>query len=52
MNDKEIEYKIILAWAIRLGLASEYEDLDRPLTKYELLRILYKLFNKYIKDKL
>ena len=48
MNDKKREYKIILAWAIRLGFATQYEDLDRPLTKYELLRILYKLFNEYV----
>ena len=48
MNDKEIEYKIVLGWAIRLGLASEYEDLDKPLTKREFLRIIYKLCNKIL----
>ena len=51
MNDKEREYKIVLAWAIRLGLASEYENLDKPLTKREFLKILYKLFNRYIGGK-
>ena len=48
MNDKEIENKIVLAWAIRLGLATQYEDLDKPLTKREFLRIIYKLCNKIL----
>ena len=43
MNDKEREEEIILAWVIRMGLANKYEDLDKPLTKREFLRILYKL---------
>ena len=45
MNDKEREYKIVLAWAIREGIANQYENLDVPLSKREFLRILYKLFN-------
>ena len=48
MNDREIEDKMVLAWAIRLGLASEYEDLDKPLTKREFLKIIYKLCNKIL----
>ena len=48
MNEKETENKIILAWAIRLGLATQYEDLDKPLTKREFLRIIYKLCNKIL----
>ena len=51
MNDKEREYKIILAWAIRLGIATQYENLDRPLTKYEFLKIIYKLCNKILGGK-
>ena len=43
MNDKERENQIILAWAIRMGLANKYEDLDKSLTKREFLKILYKL---------
>ena len=48
MNDKERENQIILAWAIRWGIATQYEDLDKPLTKREFLRIIYKLFNRHI----
>ena len=48
MNDKERENQIILAWAIRWGIATQYEDLDKPLTKREFLRIIYKLCNKML----
>ena len=48
MNDRERENQIILAWAIRWGIATQYEDLDKPLTKREFLRIIYKLFNRHI----
>ena len=48
MNDKETEDKMVLVWAIRLGLATQYEDLDKPLTKREFLRIIYKLCNKIL----
>ena len=43
MNDKGREEEIILAWAIRMGLANKYENLDKSLTKREFLKILYKL---------
>lgn len=51
MDDEERKYKVVLAWAIRRGLATQYENLDRALTKYELLRILYRLFNECIGGK-
>ena len=47
MDDREGENQIILSWAIRLGVANRYENLDRPLTKYEFLKIIYKLLNRY-----
>ena len=47
MDKKERENQIILAWAIRLGIATQYENLDEPLSKHEFLRIIYKLFNRY-----
>ena len=50
MNDKEIENKIVLAWAIRKGLANKYEDLDVSLTKREFLKILYKLKSLEVED--
>ena len=46
MDDREKENKMVFVWAVRLGLiVSQYENLDVPLTKRELLKILYKLFN-------
>ena len=43
MNEKEIEEEMVLAWAIRMGLTNKYENLDKPLTKREFLKVLYKL---------